>query len=169
MGASAFQRARVAALLAAGALVAACASAPRTGVEEAQFRDLGEVPLERLANAVESVLIDERGLGLRQREEQYATVYYETVWHEREPFPDERARGVTEARSRVVVRGQRTESGAYRVTLEGENEVRTEERPGWHTRPTTPDFRQWVGEIERALSARFDSSGDDEASAEEER
>ncbi len=134
----------------------ACASTPRTAVEDSYFQRLGEVSFDALSSGVTAVLEDEHEFTIERRDEQYATVFYRTAWKPRDPFADEETRGVNEARSRVVVRGQRVADGRFRVLLEGENEIRTDSIPSWHTAPTTESFREWMGEIEGNLSQRLE-------------
>lgn len=143
---------RASALVVAACLfLTACATAPRTDVEDSYFRDLGEVTPRSLSRAVDTVLVEGRDFEMARREVRYARAYYETEWRNREPFSDEAASGVTEARSRVVIRGQRASGGVYRVVLEGENEIRTDSIPSWHTAPVGGEFREWMGAIESDL------------------
>lgn len=134
-----------------------CATLPVTPVEHAHFRDLGEVDGERLDRAVEGVLVEERGFTLARRSRQFSSVYYETGWQERDPFDEETARGITGARSRVMLRARRTATGAYRATLEAENQVRTDSLPSWHSVPVGPSFQEWVDAMVGALEGRLDS------------
>lgn len=151
----------VGAVLLAGALqLSACATASRTAVSHSYFQDLGEVAFSSLSEAVERVLERAHGFRIVRSDEQYSTVFYQTAWREREPFPDEEESGVSEARSRVVVRGQRTTGGAFRVIFEGENEIRTDSIPTWHTASITADFREWMGEIEADLAEAASPGGD---------
>jgi len=138
--------------LAAGVVVLfACATAPRSSVEDSYFADLGSVAPGRMGPAVDSVLVAGYGFEMARREEQYASAFYETVWKERSPFDDERDAGVSDARSRVVIRGQRAAGGAYRTVMEGENQVRTDSVPTWHLAPVTAEFQDWMSRIESDL------------------
>lgn len=138
-------------------LAAACAAGPRTEVEDAYFQDLGEVTPRALSRAVEGVLVEGRGFELARSDLRYARAFYVTEWNHREPFPDEQAAGVETARSRVLLRGQRADEGVFRVTLEGENEIRTDSIPTWHQAPVTGDFREWMRGIETELRRRMGS------------
>lgn len=134
-----------------------CASLPATPVEHAHFRDLGEVDGDSLDRAVEGVLMEDRGFTLARRSRQFASLYYETGWMERDPFEGETSRGITGARSRVILRGRRTAAGAYRATLEAENQVRTDSLPSWHSVSVGPSFQEWVDAMVGALQRRLDS------------
>lgn len=129
----------------------ACATLPVTPVDHAQFRDLGEVDGEALDRAVFDVLVEERGFNLARRSRQFASVYYETEWRERDTPEAEEARGVTDARSRILLRGRRTSDGSYRTTLEAESQVRTDSLPSWHSARVGPEFREWVDSVVEAL------------------
>lgn len=129
------------------AFSAACATLPVTPVEHADFRDLGTVDGEGLDRAVSAVLVEGRGFSLERSSLQFASLYYETDWKERDPFEAEAARGIIDARSRVLIRGRRTSDGRFRSTLEAESQVRTDSTPSWHSEPVGPGFRAWVDSI----------------------
>ncbi len=65
-------------------------------------------------------------------------VVYETAWTSRVVHAEEEARGVTNARNRIVLRGRLLEQGFgaggenYRVTWELQNEVTTAAATGWY-------------------------------------
>lgn len=121
--------------------------------------ELGRVSYERLRGAVDRILVGKRGFRLRRRDEQYATLYYETEWRTREPFADEAEAGVTGARSRIVIRGRRVGGEGYAVTFEGENEVRTRGDPNWHQAPVTARFRAYMSGIARELAGAIGGDG----------
>ena len=134
-----------------------CATTPSaTPVTHSHFVELGDVEGRPLSQAVEDVLVGDRGFSIQRRDQLYATVYYETAWRERDPFPAEEMAGVTEARSRLIIRGPRVSGGRYRAILEAENEVRTDSLPEWHTAPLTVDFRAWIAEIERDFTQHLE-------------
>lgn len=137
----------------------ACSTLPVTPVEHAQFRDLGEVEGEDLDRAVFRVLVEGQGFGLTRRTRQFASVYYETEWKEREPLAPEEARRVSEARSRFLLRGRRTSGGRYRTTVEAESQVRTDSLPEWHSVPVTPAFGEWVDSVVASLRAAMARDG----------
>lgn len=138
-------------------LCAACATLPVTPVEHAHFRDLGTVDGEGLDRAVSAVLVEGRGFTLERSNLQFGSVYYETDWKERDPFEAETARGIIDARSRVLIRGRRTSDGRFRSTLEAESQVRTDSMPSWHSEPVGPGFRAWVDSIVAEMAEAMDS------------
>jgi len=133
-------------------LLSSCATASSTPVDHAAFHDLGDLEGDQLANAVDRVISVGCGFSIARRSEQFATVYYETGWMERRPLAGERPRGVTAARTRLLIRGQRQSGGLYRALLEGENEVRTDSVPDWHTAPVTADFAAWMNHLAAELN-----------------
>lgn len=148
-------------------VAAGCASAGMDGEALAArtfAADLGRVTYQALRDAVDDVLVGERGFDLVREEEQYSTLYYETAWRRREPFPDEERTGVTAARSRLVVRGRRGGGELYGATFEGENEVRTRDDPTWHAAPVTEDFevhmRRILDAVRRSLGAGSGEGGE---------
>jgi len=101
-------------------------------------QSFGNVELRLLNDALEKVMIGRYRFSLRRREQQSQTVYYETLWIPRPPTEEERARGIMEARHRVIVEGRRASGGPltgtdvqYRVDLRVENEVRTRTQREW--------------------------------------
>lgn len=132
-------------------LLSSCAMASSTPVDHAAFHDLGDLEGDQLANAVDRVISVGCGFSIARGSEQFATVYYETDWMERRPLSGERSRGVTVARTRLLIRGQRQSGGRYRAILEGENEVRTDSVPGWRTAPLTADFAAWMDRLAAQL------------------
>lgn len=108
--------------------------------------DLGTVAFADLTRGLEQVVIDRHGYALDQREEQYASLYYSTVWRQIGAGDGELAPGVTGARDRIVIRGRRSD-GLYRVTFHGERRIRTEARPAWHRAPIPESFVRQMDEI----------------------
>jgi len=132
-------------------VVTGCASVGYgPGDETTYTADLGRVSFDPLVRAVEELLEDEYGYHFDEREEQYARLYYQSEWVEEPPARGESERGVTEARSRIVLRGQRFE-GRFRVTFHGERRIRSEARPEWHRAPIPEPFRRRMVEVVSAL------------------
>ncbi|MFP3947929.1 MAG: hypothetical protein ACLFWG_04295, partial [Longimicrobiales bacterium] len=93
---------------------------------------------------------------------------YETGWKGRTPLSDEQMQGVTAARTRLLIRGQRVEGGRYRALLEGENEVRTDSLSEWSSARVTGDFAAWVDRVTTRLLAAATSSSVPADSADDE-
>ena len=121
---------------------------------------LGRAGYETIRKAVDSVLVAGRGYALVRAEEQYATLYYQTSWETRDPLPDESARGITAARTRIVVRARRVEGGIYGVTFEAENQIRTPENREWHAAPVTDDLVARMERVRRRLRDRIADGSD---------
>jgi hypothetical protein len=120
-------------------------------------QDMGRVDYTTFAEAMEKIVIRKYRFSLRRREEQFQTLFYQTVWQLRVPSEEEQARGVLDARHRVVIEGRRaggvTPAGGsrvYRIVLRVENEVRTRDQRDWH-----PDSKMDAGvesEMRRMIS-----------------
>ena len=102
-------------------------------------QSLGSVDVTTFGTAMEKVLIGRYRFSLRRREEQYQSLYYETLWVPRPPADEEREAGVLGARHRIVIQGRRASSGAlpgsavlYRMTIRVENQARTALNQDWH-------------------------------------
>lgn len=102
-------------------------------------QDIGAVERGTFSAALEKVLIGRYRFSLRRREEQFQSLYYETLWVLRPPTEEEREAGYLEARHRIVLRGRRAGSSAlqgsavkYRMNLRVENEARTRANSDWH-------------------------------------
>jgi len=120
-------------------------------------QSLGTVDLRTFNDALEKIVIGRYRFSLRRREEQYRTLYYETLWVPRAPTDEERTRGIMEAQHRVVAEGRRTSGGQlegssdqYRIEIRVENQVRTRTRDEWHPSPSYgPDLED---EMRRMIS-----------------
>jgi hypothetical protein len=88
----------------------------------------------------------------RQRE-QFATIYMETDWNVRKPFADEAAQGVTEARTRFLLNGRRSDGPVFSTVIEAENQVRTSVDHEWREAPITDQFVKYVRGIVMDLEA----------------
>jgi hypothetical protein len=102
-------------------------------------QDIGRVELAIFTAALEKVVIGKYKFSLRRREEQFQSLYYETLWVLRPPTEEEREVGTLEARHRIVIQGRRAGSGAlrgsavtYRMNLKIENQARTRDNSDWH-------------------------------------
>lgn len=74
-----------------------------------------------------------------------------TQWKVREPFEDERERGVVDARTRIVVRAHRTAT-KYTLHLRIENMVRGTDED-WYYAPATDAFDEYAGGLAREIRA----------------
>lgn len=134
-------------------LVAGCASAGNGGSSSDYTENLGRQVYGTLREAMDKVLLQQHGYRIRREEEQYGSLYYETIWDEGSPTTEERAEGITRVRHRIVIRGRRvgddpTTGGAlYRVTFEAQNQAQTETSSSWSAAPVSPELRDEMGEI----------------------
>lgn len=127
--------------LAALATVAAagCASGGGGAVRDTVWReDLGRTTGLTLGEGVAKIA-QKHGLRIyRQELGRPRELYFELAWVPRAAVAAEEARGVTNARNRIVVRGRLLERGMaagdryYRVTWEVENEVTSVTATSWH-------------------------------------
>ena len=100
--------------------------------------DMGRMTRATLDNGVTKI-VQKHNLRIdRQERNRPREIYIELAWISREVLAAEEARGITNARNRIVLRGQLLESGfsttseAYRVTWMVENEVTDTASTGWH-------------------------------------
>lgn len=87
-------------------------------------------------------------------------IYYETEWKDRDLYDDERALGVTQARSRIYVTARpRTAqaSSLHRVNFEVQNEVMIEGDEDWNRETITDEAENYFSEIARTLRVEFES------------
>jgi len=141
-------------------LPAGCASGGGGG--DAVFRaELG------IATEADAVTISDRVFSQFQytlaRTDDPPNLRMETEWRVREPFQDERAQGITEAESRLVVSGRQrleTELGSqFAMTLMVENRVRTGVSGEWVDTHNTPQFRAYARSIAERLETQFRTIG----------
>lgn len=98
-----------------------------------------------------------------------STVYIETDWRNRAPFDDEVAAGADFARTRFVVRARRAAAAFYSLAIAAENQLHMGAPPdsvavseevgvdGWTTRPATPMFEAYAGEIMTEIELKVDA------------
>ncbi len=109
---------------------------------------------------MQDIVIRKYRFSLRRREEQFQSVFYETIWQIRVPTEEEQARGILDARHRVVMEGRRAGGAAlpggsqvYRISLRIDNEVRSRNQSEWHPDPTMDselerDLRRMVSDLQ---------------------
>jgi hypothetical protein len=140
-------------------LLAACASG---GGGDAVFR--AEVGM---STATQSMTIGERIFSQFQytvsRTEEPPNLRMETEWRLRPPFDDERALGIVEAESRLVLMGRQrleTELGSqFAMTVMVENRVRVGTDGEWMDTRNTPQFRAYARSIAERLEQEFRTVG----------
>ena len=104
--------------------------------QEIWREDMGRVTRVTLETGLDRI-VRKHALQIARTQDSSRELYYETVWMNREVLADEQAKGVTNARNRILLRGRRLEStmggaGVYRITWELENEVTAVGVEGWH-------------------------------------
>lgn len=134
-------------------LVAGCASAGNGSSSSGYTENLGRQVYGTLREAMDKILLQQHGYRIQRSEEQYGSLYYETIWEPRSPTTEERARGITRLRHRILIRGRRvgddpaTGGALYRVTFEAENQAQTETSSSWSPSPVSQELRDQMGEI----------------------
>lgn len=100
-------------------------------------------------------VLSQFGYRVIRRQEQPRSVYFETDWESRPPFPDEAEQGFQVAMTRIIVRAtfhmKRFETRLYRVQFEGQNRLMRTPDSGWEEIPATEMFRSHLDDITRAL------------------
>jgi len=89
-------------------------------------------------------------------EETYSTVYYETEWTLREPYPTEEAQGATQARERIILEGRRG-GDFFRVQFRGDCELLVSGMDGWQrvamSDPARQQFQRVFSDLEMETRA----------------
>ena len=135
-------------------LLTGCASAGAGGSADWEYREnLGRQLYQPLSEAMDKVLLQQHGYRIQREEEQYGSLYYETIWEQRSPTSEQRAEGITGLRHRIVIRARRvgddpgTGGALYRVTFVGQNQGQTEMETDWHPVPIAEELRAELGQI----------------------
>jgi hypothetical protein len=142
-------------------LLAACAAVRSPPAASSDYvRDVGVATALDIATWTTRLLDDWQYVIIRR--DGPPEIYFETSWRAREPFLDERERGVTAAEERILVRGRRrppigTAHDLFTVRLTVESRVMLVGREDWHQIPATPMFVKHASELARQLELRFDS------------
>ena len=128
-------------LAAVAMLVGGFAAGCATGGVSSQSREIWREDMGRVTRATLETGLDKivrkHALQIARTQDSSREIYYETLWMTREVLAEEEARGVTNARNRILLKGRRLEStmagaGVYRITWELENEVTAVGVEGWH-------------------------------------
>jgi hypothetical protein len=119
--------------------------------------DVGRASRYDVLNKIETILTRE-GYTVQERRDSGSLIQLGTSWTTRQPFEDEAARGVTEARTRVSIEARRQGNETFSVVLRAENSVLTDSGDGvWKALPPTTMFREHVRELSTALALEVDS------------
>jgi len=142
-------KARLAAVLLAGGLLAGCASSGNGGVDTRFERAVGtgSAPdvLERSMKVLRQYQFE------IQQQLEAPNIYIETKWRPRVPFDDEVMIGVRLAQTRAIVRAKPRGTGGmgetYAVEVTVENRVQRTEVSDWLTDVVTPMYRKYADQI----------------------
>ncbi|MEM1126138.1 MAG: hypothetical protein AAGI71_05750 [Bacteroidota bacterium] len=112
----------LATLLAVGLLLAGCASSGTARSSQIYRTNLGTTVLPSLINESQEVLINRYGYRYNRQETQDEDVLLETEWRLIQPTADERALGVEEVQTRIIVtsRPRNRLAGTISVRFVGE-------------------------------------------------
>lgn len=124
------------AVLASGTLWGCVTGGVASQSREVWREDMGRVTRVTLETGLDKI-VRKHALQIARTQDSSREIYYETLWMNREVLAEEEARGVTNARNRILLKGRRLEStmagaGVYRITWELENEVTEVGVEGWH-------------------------------------
>ena len=93
-----------------------------------------------------------------RREESQQLVFYQTSWKYRNPFDDELAKGVIEARTRLTINARPRRSGTmagasnlYVVQMVAENIVQMADTGKWTRMPNSEAYKAYIRGIAKAL------------------
>jgi len=84
-------------------------------------RDMGRATYLDIREGVDKILT-KYGFNVWRFQENFSSLYFETDWLMREPYPEERDLGVERARSRIILEGRRS-GDLFRLRFSAENEV----------------------------------------------
>ena len=138
----------------------ACISGGRTALPSSEVtRDVAVASLADFRRGV-PVVLRRRGYEI-VRTDGPPTLYVETEWKVRDPFVDEAERGVTHARTRILVRGRaRAEMGTaetlYAVQLTVESWARVIGQEDWTRVPASPQLTEFAQALGREISMEVD-------------
>lgn len=123
--------------------------------------DAGEAPEHDVFVKTERILNRYIYETVRQ-EESSQLIYFETRWQYRPPFDDEKAQGITEARTRLTIqarprRAATTAGGSnlYRVQIMAENMVQPEGNDEWVRMPNSDMYKAYIRKIAEDLKNEF--------------
>lgn len=133
------------------------------GVSPDQYRDLrvsaGEANLGLIPQKVQRIL-DYNLFEIIRLEESPASIIWETAWKGRAPFNDERAQGIVEAQTKLIIMTrQKTGSGSqalHRVHITAQNMVRFGSEEDWIRIPNTREYSSYIRKIAYDLKSELD-------------
>lgn len=100
-------------------------------------------------------ILSRYGYRVLRRQEQPQSLYFETDWESRTPFPDEAEQGFQVAETRIIVRAtyrmRRLDTRLYSVQFEGQNRFKRTPDSGWEEIAATEMFKTHLETISRAL------------------
>lgn len=138
----------------------ACVSGGRSGLPSAEVtHEVGVASLADFQRGVPAVL-RRRGYEIIRTDGPPA-LYVETDWQMRQPFVDEAERGVTHARTRILIRGRaRGEIGTaetlYAVQMTVESWAMVIGQEGWTRVPASPQLAEFARALSRELGMEMD-------------
>ena len=142
-------------------LTSACAGASLS--RDLLRHDVGRGSRGDIELVVPEMLI-RAGYAIQQRRDTGSLLYYETAWHVREPFDDEKEPCALDCRSRIIVEARRQGGQIYSVTLRAENSALEEPAgaqdpasPVWVPLSPSPKFREHVRELSAGMEMRIDA------------
>lgn len=131
--------------------VMGCASSGSSSATDTEYsRELGRVGFDVFQMGLNKVVLGKHGFRMRRREELQTTLYYETEWILRPLTAAETGTGITQAQSRIIMRGRKS-GQFYRMSFVGENRVKTALNPEWHTPAMNESFKDYMDRVSTDL------------------
>lgn len=128
-----------------------------------QYRDLRVAAGEANGPAIPQVVqrvIDDNLFEIFRFEESPVSIVWETGWKSRIPFDDEKAQGIMEAQTRLIITSRPKSGGGtsaiYRVSITAQNMVRIRDTDGWIRVPNTKQYSAYIRGIAYSLKSEFD-------------
>jgi hypothetical protein len=138
----------------------ACVSGGQSALPSAEVtREVGVASATDFGRGVQAVL-RRHGYDII-RSDGPPTLYVETDWHMRQPFVDEADRGVTHARTRILVRGRArgdigTADVLYTVHMTVESWARIIGQEDWTRMPASPRLTEFAQSLSQELAMEMD-------------
>lgn len=126
-------------------------------------RSIGTATLRDLRESFQKIVLSKYHYEYEEQRETTTSIYYETRWQSRDPFPDEEQRGVEAVRTRVKIDARpRTRSGLeqselYSVRFTGEQVVLIMGAEQWVNIRLSEEARAYFQTISRDMEVELQS------------
>ncbi len=130
----------VAGLFSAMVLMAGCASGGG-GLSDPSTvqRDIGRATYQDVQDGVEKILITKNAYSIVRFEENDRTIWFETEWKTTAAMESERAEGIVQVRTRIVIEGRRSTNNTFRLRFTASCESLRDGSREWERLPVSEE------------------------------